>query len=116
MVTRRKVYSRKVTKRLPTRKVARPGRAFTKFVMSIATSPDRMETLKLDPLGVMRKAGLTLKERALIISGNGKGIFAKLDPRYWSGKKAFFHVHIHIEGYPVRPTMNNAIRGFRSKK
>jgi len=43
---------------------------FTNFLVSLVDDPQKLDTLKQDPDAVMDKAGLTLDEKTLLLSGN----------------------------------------------
>ena len=43
---------------------------FTNFLVSLVDDPQKLDTLKQDPDAVMDKAGLTLAEKTLLLSGN----------------------------------------------
>ena len=55
---------------------------YSKFVKSVISSPDKMEKLKSNPSGIMKKAGLTQKEMSLIRSGKQDAILAKVNPMH----------------------------------
>ena len=43
---------------------------FTNFLVSLVDDPQKLDTLKQGPDAVMDKAGLTLDEKTLLLSGN----------------------------------------------
>ena len=45
---------------------------FTNFLVSLVDDPQKLDTLKRDPDAVMDKAGLTLAEKTLLLSGNAQ--------------------------------------------
>ena len=62
------------------KKVAKYSKKYSKFVMGLATSPDKMEKVWADPLGAMKKTGLTQEEMSIISSGKTGAILARVNP------------------------------------
>lgn len=101
---------------MPPKKARKYSKKYSKFVMGIATSPNKMEKFLNDPSGVMKKAGLTRAEMSIIRSGKTSAILARVDPALYKEVRPF-HVHVHVELIGiVRPNMVSAIILKKTKK
>jgi hypothetical protein len=83
---------------------SRKKEVLSKFIVGLATDPAKMERLKADPEGVMNKAGLNAKEKAIIRSGNPEVILANIDPKFF-GNDRTFHVIIVRVIITVKPVI-----------
>lgn len=80
------------------------SKKYAEFVMRIATSADEMEKLRAEPQRVMKRAGLTKSEQAIILSGKSDAIFAKIDPKHSGGIKRFnVKAFVEQQTIDVRP-------------
>lgn len=55
---------------------------YSRFALSIITSPDAMERMLKSPARAMKGAGLTKAEMSLILSGDQDAILSKVNPKY----------------------------------
>ena len=89
---------------MPAKEAAQYSKKYSKFVMGLLTSSDKMEKFRANPHAVAKAAGLTQKQVLLIRSGKAGAILAAVDPAAYK-KIGTFSVHLHVEpmGSPLRP-------------
>lgn len=95
--------TKKASRKTASKRKLSKGR-FSKFIVGLATDPEKMERLKADPEGVMTKARLTPKEKTIIRSGDAEAMLANINPKYFEGEKIFSVVIIRVI-ITVKPVM-----------